>query len=194
VASDHAPVFWVVHVQVSEDMLLPSSGRTLCSFWLRYLDRVGQSGHVTWDRGTEGRRTRTNRRAKQQSGLSGVRTCLITGNVPLSLESAVFPSFPCPTSLRPLNLRIPVATKFTLCFNVSSTEFCSQSVSVCSVLFSQQTVTVSANRINRLGSVAEKQCVSCEVWTAHRVYLCVPSCSHNKERLFPQTALTGWAL
>jgi hypothetical protein len=27
-----------------------------------------------------------------------------------------------------------------------------------------------------------------------RPYLCVPYGSHNKERLFPQTALTGWAL
>jgi hypothetical protein len=25
-------------------------------------------------------------------------------------------------------------------------------------------------------------------------YLCVPYGSHNKQRLFPQTALTGWAL
>jgi hypothetical protein len=29
---------------------------------------------------------------------------------------------------------------------------------------------------------------------AHTVYLCVPYGSHNKQRLFPQTALTGWAL
>jgi hypothetical protein len=29
---------------------------------------------------------------------------------------------------------------------------------------------------------------------AHRVYLCVPYGSHNKQRLFPQIALTGWAL
>jgi hypothetical protein len=29
---------------------------------------------------------------------------------------------------------------------------------------------------------------------AHKVYLCVPYGSHNKQRLFPQTALTGWAL
>jgi hypothetical protein len=28
----------------------------------------------------------------------------------------------------------------------------------------------------------------------HTVYLCVPYGSHNKQRLFPQTALTGWAL
>jgi hypothetical protein len=26
------------------------------------------------------------------------------------------------------------------------------------------------------------------------VYLCVPYGSHNKQRLFPQTVLTGWAL
>jgi hypothetical protein len=26
------------------------------------------------------------------------------------------------------------------------------------------------------------------------VYMCVPHGSHNKQRLFPQTALTGWAL
>jgi hypothetical protein len=30
--------------------------------------------------------------------------------------------------------------------------------------------------------------------SAHTVYLCVPYNSHNKQRLFPQTALTGWAL
>jgi hypothetical protein len=30
--------------------------------------------------------------------------------------------------------------------------------------------------------------------SAHRVYLCVSYGSHNKQRLFPQTALTGWAL
>jgi hypothetical protein len=30
--------------------------------------------------------------------------------------------------------------------------------------------------------------------SAHRVYLCVPYGYHNKQRLFPQTALTGWAL
>jgi hypothetical protein len=29
---------------------------------------------------------------------------------------------------------------------------------------------------------------------AHTVYLCVPYGSHNKQPLFPQTALTGWAL
>jgi hypothetical protein len=30
--------------------------------------------------------------------------------------------------------------------------------------------------------------------SAHTVYLCVPYDSHNKQRLFPETALTGWAL
>jgi hypothetical protein len=30
--------------------------------------------------------------------------------------------------------------------------------------------------------------------SAHTVYLCVPYGSHDKQRLFPQTALTGWAL
>jgi hypothetical protein len=30
--------------------------------------------------------------------------------------------------------------------------------------------------------------------SAHTMYLCVPYGSHNKQRLFPQTALTGWAL
>jgi hypothetical protein len=30
--------------------------------------------------------------------------------------------------------------------------------------------------------------------SAHTVYLCVLYDSHNKQRLFPQTALTGWAL
>jgi hypothetical protein len=30
--------------------------------------------------------------------------------------------------------------------------------------------------------------------SAHTVYLCVPYGSHNKQRLFPQTTLTGWAL
>jgi hypothetical protein len=30
--------------------------------------------------------------------------------------------------------------------------------------------------------------------SAHTVYLCVPYGSHNKQRLFPQSALTGWAL
>jgi hypothetical protein len=37
-------------------------------------------------------------------------------------------------------------------------------------------------------------CVSCEVRTAHTVYLCVPYGSHSKQRLFPHTALTGGAL
>jgi hypothetical protein len=36
---------------------------------------------------------------------------------------------------------------------------------MCSVWFSQQTATVSLNSINRLGFVAEMQCVSCEVRT-----------------------------
>jgi hypothetical protein len=30
--------------------------------------------------------------------------------------------------------------------------------------------------------------------SAHTVYLCVPYGSHSKQRLFPQTALTGLAL
>jgi hypothetical protein len=30
--------------------------------------------------------------------------------------------------------------------------------------------------------------------SAQTVYLCVPYGSHSKQRLFPQTALTGWAL
>jgi hypothetical protein len=30
--------------------------------------------------------------------------------------------------------------------------------------------------------------------SAHTVHLCVPYDSHNKQRLFPQTALTGWSL
>jgi hypothetical protein len=29
---------------------------------------------------------------------------------------------------------------------------------------------------------------------ARRACLCVPYRSHNKQRLFPETALTGWAL
>jgi hypothetical protein len=32
------------------------------------------------------------------------------------------------------------------------------------------------------------------LYSAHTVNLCVPDGSHNKQRLFPQTALTGWAL
>jgi hypothetical protein len=30
--------------------------------------------------------------------------------------------------------------------------------------------------------------------SAYRVYLCALYGSHDKQRLFPQTALTGWAL
>jgi hypothetical protein len=30
--------------------------------------------------------------------------------------------------------------------------------------------------------------------SAHRVHLCVPHGSHNKQRLFSQRALSGWAL
>jgi hypothetical protein len=30
-------------------------------------------------------------------------------------------------------------------------------------------------------------CVSCEVWTAHTVYLCVPYGFHSKKRLFPHS-------
>jgi hypothetical protein len=41
-------------------------------------------------------------------------------------------------------------------------------------------------------------CTTCfntlKLHSAHTVYLCVPYGSHNKQRLFPQTALTGWAL
>jgi hypothetical protein len=43
--------------------------------------------------------------------------------------------------------------------------FCPQSVSVCSVWFSQQTAVISLNSINRLGFVAETEYVSCEVRT-----------------------------
>jgi hypothetical protein len=56
---------------------------------------------------------------------------------------------------------------------------------------------VSPNSINRLGFLADKYYVSCEVQTvysAHTVYLCVPFGSHNKQRFFPQRALTGCAL
>jgi hypothetical protein len=48
--------------------------------------------------------------------------------------------------------------------------------SVCSVWYSQQTATVSPNSSNRLG-----------------MYLCVPYGSHDKQRLFPETELTGWS-
>jgi hypothetical protein len=41
---------------------------------------------------------------------------------------------------------------------------------------------------NRAGNV------SCEVRTAHTVYLCVPYGSHSNQRLFPHTALTDLAL
>jgi hypothetical protein len=37
-------------------------------------------------------------------------------------------------------------------------------------------------------------CFNTAKHSIHRVYLCVPYGSHNKQRLFPQTALTGWAL
>jgi hypothetical protein len=40
----------------------------------------------------------------------------------------------------------------------------------------------------------QRLCVSCEVRTAHTVYLCGQSVPHSKQRLFPHTALTGWAL
>jgi hypothetical protein len=30
--------------------------------------------------------------------------------------------------------------------------------------------------------------------SAHTLHLCVPNESHNKQRLFPQTALAGWSL
>jgi hypothetical protein len=46
------------------------------------------------------------------------------------------------------------------------------SVSVCSVRFSQQTATVSPHNLNRLGSVVETWCVSCEVRSAHSVSVC----------------------
>jgi hypothetical protein len=36
--------------------------------------------------------------------------------------------------------------------------------------------------------------VSPERYGLPAVYLCVPYGSHNKQRLFPHTALTGWAL
>jgi hypothetical protein len=53
------------------------------------------------------------------------------------------------------------------------------------------------NSINRLGFVVEKLCVSCKVKSLHSaytVYLCVPYGSRSKQRLFPQTAFTGWGL
>jgi hypothetical protein len=61
---------------------------------------------------------------------------------------------------------------------------------VCFVWFSQYTAIISLNSINRLGFVAETECVSCEVrteflYSAHTVYLCVPYDSHNTQRLFP---------
>jgi hypothetical protein len=37
-------------------------------------------------------------------------------------------------------------------------------------------------------------CVSPVRYGLHTVYLCVPYGSHSKQRLFPHTALTGWAL
>jgi hypothetical protein len=37
-------------------------------------------------------------------------------------------------------------------------------------------------------------CVSPVRYGLLTVYLCVPYGSHNKQRLFPHTALTGWAL
>jgi hypothetical protein len=53
-------------------------------------------------------------------------------------------------------------------------------------------------------SFMETYCVSYEVRTeflyiksphsAHTMYLCVLYDSHNKQRLFPQTELIGWAL
>jgi hypothetical protein len=49
-------------------------------------------------------------------------------------------------------------------------------------------------REDRKLKLEETATVSCEVRTAHTVYLCVPYGSHSKQRLFPHTALTGWAL
>jgi hypothetical protein len=51
-----------------------------------------------------------------------------------------------------------------------------------------------------LALVVKQEAVSLAVgfhwsfYSVHRVYLCVPYGSHNKQRLFPPTALTGWAL
>jgi hypothetical protein len=36
--------------------------------------------------------------------------------------------------------------------------------------------------------------VSRTLYPAHTEYLCVPYDSHSKQRVFPQTALTGWSL
>jgi hypothetical protein len=41
-------------------------------------------------------------------------------------------------------------------------------------------------------------CTACfnikSLHSAHTMYLCVPYGSHNKQQLFPQTVLTGWAM
>jgi hypothetical protein len=37
-------------------------------------------------------------------------------------------------------------------------------------------------------------CFNINKYFAHTEYLCVPYGSHNKQRLSPETALTGWAL
>jgi hypothetical protein len=53
----------------------------------------------------------------------------------------------------------------TTCSNTLNFAFCPHSVFVRSIQFSQETATVSLDNINKLGSVAETGCVSCEVQT-----------------------------
>jgi hypothetical protein len=63
-----------------------------------------------------------------------------------------------------------------------------------SVRTSLETNYVYATKPNRLMLFGETLARYGLNFSAHRVYLCVPYGSHNKQRLFPKTALTGWAL
>jgi hypothetical protein len=81
----------------------------------------------------------------------------------------------------------------TQCICVSCEVRTAHSVSVCSVLFSQQTATVTPHSINRLGSVSETWCVSCEVRTAHNLSVCSVRFS-QQTTVSPHSIKTGWAL
>jgi hypothetical protein len=53
-------------------------------------------------------------------------------------------------------------------------------------------VTLSSSAVTAF--IIECICVSPVRYGLPTVYLCVPYGSHSKQRLFPHTALTGWAL
>ena len=85
----------------------------------------------------------------------------------------------------------------------NNSTFCPHSVFMRSVWIWEQTAIISLYSINWLVFITETGCVYCAVRngslyiilrSAHTAYLCVLCGSENKQRLFPQTALSDWFL